>query len=96
MFESLQTGPEPAKAWLIRFYLFYCVLGASGALIGFWKYGTSRPLGLVCYAAVSVLAAYFFVAARTTRPTSGAISKRCLVLLCVSFVPSWVHLFLMK
>ena len=97
MFETLQSPrPEPVKDWFSAYYLAYCLLGASCVLISFWKHGTSHPVGLVCYAAVSLLALYFFVAARTSRPTRREISNRCLVLSCLSFVPSTVHLLLMK
>jgi hypothetical protein len=98
MFETFQSPhPEPVQGWLSpRIYIAYCVVGATCVLIGFWKYGTSRPLGLVCYSAMSVLALYFFVAARTARPTPSAISTRCVVLTWLSLIPSTVHMLLMK
>lgn len=96
MFESLHPRPELAKDWIIAAYLFYFVIGASGVLIAFWKYGTSHSLVLVCWTTMSVLALYFFVAARITRPTSKAISIRCSVLLFLILVPSTVQMFLMK
>jgi hypothetical protein len=48
MFESLEPRPELAKDWIIAAYLSNFVIGASGVLIAFWKYGTSHPLVLVC------------------------------------------------
>src|ERR1700689_869932 len=98
MFENLQqpsSGPD--KGWMSpKVYIAYCVLGAACVLIGLWKYGTSRPLGLVCYAAMSVLALYFFIAARNSRPPPRSVSARCIVLTWLSLIPSTVHMLLMK
>src|ERR1700728_513982 len=93
---SQSTRAQLAKDWIIAAYLCNFVIGASGVLIAFWRYGTSHPLVLVCWTAMSVLALYFFVAARITRPTSKAISIRCSVLLFLILVPSTVHMLLMK
>jgi len=97
MFETLQLPrSEPARAGFSpKIYLLYCVLGASGVLISFWKHGTSHYLGLVCYAAVAVLALCFFVAARARRPTSREMFARCVVLLWLSLVPMLVRQLLM-
>jgi drug/metabolite transporter (DMT)-like permease len=96
MFESLEPRPELAKDWIIAAYLSNFVIGTSGVLIAFWKYGTSHPLVLVCWTAMSLLALYFFVAARITRPTSKAVSIRCSVLLFLILIPSMAHMLLMK
>jgi len=97
MVETLQTPrPEPAIAvFSPKIYLLYFALGASGVLISFWKHGTSHYLGLVCYAAVAVLALWFLVAARTGRPTPREISSRSIILLWLSLVPMIAHQLLM-
>ena len=98
MIESLPPPhPEPLKDWFpTAVYGSWCVIGASGALISFWKQGTTGHLGLVCYTAVLVLALHFLVASRTRRPTRRDVSSRCSVLLSLSVLPWIVHLLLMK
>src|ERR1700674_5247387 len=88
MFESLlPPAPEPMKAWLFTtLYGLWCAIGASGVVIGFWKHGTSVRLGLICYAAVFVLALYFFVEARVRRPTQRDVGARCFILFVLGYL----------
>lgn len=97
MFETLQSPPaEPARNWRsAALFGSWCALGFAGFLISFGKHGSSRPLGLFCYAAVFILAMYFLVTARVSQPTPRALLARCLVLLWLSLVPSIGHTLLM-
>ncbi len=94
MFETLQSSnSEPANKWA-SVYWFWCVLGAIGFIMGFWKHGAYHSLGMASYAAVSVLALYFIVTARTSPPTRRGLSIRCTILLWLSLTPTTVRLFL--
>jgi hypothetical protein len=94
VFETLQAPhSEPANNWA-SIYWFWCVLGAVGFIMGFWKHGAYRSLGMLSYAAVFVLALYFIVTARTSPPTRRGLSIRCTILLWLSLTPTTVHLFL--
>jgi hypothetical protein len=96
MFETLQPSrPEPVKNWVsTTLYGVYCAIGAFGLFGSLWKHhGSSRSLGLVCYAVVFVLALYFIVAARTNRPTLRGVSTRCLIMLWLSLGPTFLGLW---
>jgi hypothetical protein len=97
MFESLlPPAPAPAKAWYFAtLYGLWCAIGTSGVVVAFWKHGTLGRLRLVCYVAVFVLALYFFVEARTRRPTKRDVATRCYVLFVLAYVPTFVHMFSM-
>ena len=93
MLESLlPPPPEPAKPWFFTtLYGGWCVLAASIVVISFWRHGTAGRLGLVCYATVFVLALYFFIEARTRRPTQRGVSSRCFILFMVAYLPTFVR-----
>jgi hypothetical protein len=93
MFESLlPPPPEPATAWYFTtLYRLWCAVGASGVVIRVWKYGTAGPLSFVCHAAVFVLALYFFVEARNSRPTQRYVGTRCFVLFVLAYLPTFVR-----
>lgn len=93
MFESLlPPPPEPAKAWFFTtLYGGWCVLAASVVVISLWRHGTAGRLGLVCNAAVFLLALYFFIEARTRRPTQREVSSRCFILFVLAYLPTFVH-----
>ena len=91
MFEALKA-PPPEPAWVPRvFYRLWCMIGTAGVLVGFLRDGTSRPFDLVCNAAVCVLAVYFFVTGRTSKPTQRGISIRFTVLLLLALLPTIVR-----
>jgi hypothetical protein len=90
MFETLFSPPKPAKVWLFTtLYGFWCVMGASGVAVAFWKH--SAGLWLVSYAAVFVLALYFLIEARTHRPTERQVSTRCFILLVLAYLPTFAR-----
>jgi hypothetical protein len=93
MFESLlPPPPEPATVWhFTTLYVLWCVVGASGVAIRFWKHGTAGPLSFVCYAAVFILALYFFVEARNRRPTQRDVGTRCFILFVLAYLPTFVR-----
>jgi hypothetical protein len=97
MFEILQSPqPEPVRNWVpTMIYGVWCVLGASGVIISFWKHGIAGRLGFVCYAAVFALASYFVVAARTRQHRQRDVSIRCLILLMLANLPMFVHMLSM-
>ena len=96
MFETLDPPePEPPRYWFPRMvYGVWCVLGASGVILSFWKHGVAGRLGLVCYAAVFVLAFYFFVAAKTRQHTQRPMYLRCFILLTLANLPMYAHMLL--
>jgi Ca2+/Na+ antiporter len=98
MFETLQPPPpEPAKGWFApsKVYGFWCVLGASGVFISFWKHGASARVGFVSYATVFALALYFLLAARTRPSMRKDVSTRSFILFLLGMVPTFMSMFQM-
>lgn len=92
MIENFQpVRPEPVKTWVIAMvYGFWCLIGASGFLIYFLRYGTSHRLGLICCCAICALAIYFFIAARTHLTTQRGLAMRCCLLLVLVELLPWL------
>jgi hypothetical protein len=97
MFESLQSPPEPAQGWFAPYKVYgsWCAVGVSGVLISFWKHRATRRLGFVCYAVVFALALYFFLEARTGRPTRREVYIRSYILSMLTCLPTLVHMLSM-
>jgi hypothetical protein len=100
MFETLQPPrpePEPAKGWFAPtiVYGIWCVLGASGVIISFWKHVASARLSFVSYTTVLALALYFLLAARTRPSTRSGVSTRSFILFLLASVPTFVSAFQM-
>jgi hypothetical protein len=67
VFDTMHWRPDAVKAWAPS--MISGIGGASGVFTVL-ETPDSCSLGLVCYTAVSSLPLYFFVAARTSRPTN--------------------------
>jgi hypothetical protein len=98
MFETLQPPPsERAKAWFAPniVYGVWCVLGASGVFLSFWKHGAYARLGFVSYTTEFALALYFFLAARSRPHTERDVSTRSVILFLLGMIPTFATMFRM-
>ena len=96
MFETLQPPPsERTKAWFAPtvVYGFWCVLGASGVFISFWKHGAYARLGFVSYTTEFALALYFFLAERTRPSTQRDMLTRSFIVFLLGMVPTFTSMF---
>jgi len=96
MFETLQPRPEPAKGWSSPAVVYgcWCLIGALGVFISFWKHGASVRVGFVSYATIFVLAFYSLFEARTRLSTRRDVSTRSVALFLLASVPQCVSMFL--
>jgi hypothetical protein len=96
MFETLQPPPsERAKGCFAPTVVYgvWCVLGASGVFISFWKHGAYARLGFVSYTAEFVLALYFLLRARSRPHTQRDVSARSVILFLLGMVPTFMTMF---
>lgn len=97
MFDSPESGEERTNRWFaVPVYSLWTVIGLFGAVVSlFWKVGSSRWLGSVCYLTVFVLALCFLIEALRIRPPSSRKeSFRAGLLLMISLMPMLIRSFL--
>lgn len=90
MTNALPSSEESASAGRLALGIYgaYCLIGFSGAVVGFSKGGTSRLVGAVFDLAVFLLALCFLTKAMADPPpTRRTVSSRAGLLLCLAELP---------